>query len=131
MTKTQEPAGKLLRDEPMSKHTTWRVGGPADVYYSPRCRDELLDFVRSLDASTPVYFVGLGSNLLVRDGGIRGVVIATGQALNGLRNLGGGVVEAEAGVPCTRGGTASAAAGNWGRPSFSQGFRAASVARYG
>lgn len=101
MTMTHEPVGKLLRDEPMSKHTTWRVGGPADVYYSPRCRDELLDFVRSLDADTPVYFVGLGSNLLVRDGGIRGVVVATGQALNGLRNLGGGVVEAEAGVPCT------------------------------
>lgn len=101
MTKMQEPVGKLKRDEPMSKHTTWRVGGPADVYYSPRCRDELLDFVRGLDANTPVYFVGLGSNLLVRDGGIRGVVIATGQALNGLRNLGGGVVEAEAGVPCT------------------------------
>ena len=101
MTMTQEPVGQLLRDEPMSKHTTWRVGGPADVYYSPRCRDELLDFVRNLDADTPVYFVGLGSNLLVRDGGIRGVVVATGQALNGLRNLGGGVVEAEAGVPCT------------------------------
>jgi UDP-N-acetylmuramate dehydrogenase len=101
MTMTHEPAGKLMRNEPMSKHTTWRVGGPADVYYSPRCRDELLDFVRNLDADTPVYFVGLGSNLLVRDGGIRGVVIATGQALNGLRNLGGGIVEAEAGVPCT------------------------------
>lgn len=48
-----------------------------------------------------MYFVGLGSNLLVRDGGVRGAVIATGHALNGLRNLGGGVVEAEAGVPCT------------------------------
>lgn len=101
MTQMKEPVGRLMRDEPMSKHTTWRVGGPADVYYSPRCRDELLDFVRSLDADTPVYFVGLGSNLLVRDGGIRGAVVATGQALNGLRNLGGGVVEAEAGVPCT------------------------------
>ena len=101
MTKQNLPLGKVLRDEPMSKHTTWRVGGPADVYYSPRCRDELLDFVRSLDADTPVYWVGLGSNLLVRDGGIRGVVIATGQSLNGLRNLGGGVIEAEAGVPCT------------------------------
>ena len=101
MTKQNLPLGKVLRDEPMSKHTTWRVGGPADVYYSPRCRDELLDFVRSLDADTPVYWVGLGSNLLVRDGGIRGVVIATGQGLNGLRNLGGGVIEAEAGVPCT------------------------------
>jgi UDP-N-acetylmuramate dehydrogenase len=101
MTSTREPAGKIMRNEPMSKHTTWRVGGLADVYYSPRCRDELLDFLRSLDADTPVYWVGLGSNLLVRDGGIRGVVIATGQALNGLRHLGGGIVEAEAGVPCT------------------------------
>ena len=101
MTSIREPAGKIMRNEPMSKHTTWRVGGPADVYYSPRCRDELLDFLRSLDADTPVYWVGLGSNLLVRDGGIRGVVIATGQALNGFRNLGGGVIEVEAGVPCT------------------------------
>ena len=101
MSSERKPAGTILRNEPMSKHTTWRVGGPADVYYSPRCRDDLLDFVRGLDANTPVYFVGLGSNLLVRDGGVRGAVIATGQALNGLRHLGGGVVEAEAGVPCT------------------------------
>ncbi len=101
MPKMSEPMDGIRRNEPMSKHTTWRVGGPADVYYSPRCRDDLLQFVRSLDADTPVYWIGLGSNLLVRDGGIRGVVIATGQALNGLRNLGGGVIEAEAGVPCT------------------------------
>jgi UDP-N-acetylmuramate dehydrogenase len=101
MSSERKTAGTVLRNEPMSKHTTWRVGGPADVYYSPRCRDDLLDFVRGLDANTPVYFVGLGSNLLVRDGGVRGAVIATGQALNGLRNLGGGVVEAGAGVPCT------------------------------
>ncbi len=101
MNSERRPAGGILRNEPMAKHTTWRVGGPADVYYSPRCRDDLLDFVRNLDANTPVYFVGLGSNLLVRDGGIRGAVIATGHALDGLRNLGGGVVEAGAGVPCT------------------------------
>jgi UDP-N-acetylmuramate dehydrogenase len=91
----------VLAHEPMSKHTTWRVGGPADVYYSPRCRTDLLDFLRSLKAGTPVTFVGLGSNLLVRDGGIRGAVVATGQALNEVRNLGGGRVEAGAGVPCT------------------------------
>ena len=101
MTMKKERPGKLLRDELMSKHTTWRVGGPADVYHAPRCRAELLEFFRGLDASTPVYWVGFGSNLLVRDGGIRGVVIATSQALCELRNLGGGVVEAEAGVACT------------------------------
>lgn len=92
---------KPLRNEPMSKHTTWRVGGPADVYYAPRCRDDLLEFLRNVDADTPLCWIGLGSNLLVRDGGIRGVVIATGQALAGLRQLGDGLVEAEAGVPCT------------------------------
>lgn len=101
-----ETTGKLLRDEPMSKHTTWRVGGPADVYYSPRCRADLLEFIRTVAADPrlakkPVYWVGLGSNLLVRDGGIRGIVIATGKALGGLRNLGEGLVEVEAGVPCT------------------------------
>ena len=101
MTMKQERAGKLLHDELMSKHTTWRVGGPADVYHAPRCRAELLEFFRGLDASTPVYWVGFGSNLLVRDGGIRGVVIATSQALSELRNLGAGIVEAEAGVACT------------------------------
>ena len=89
MTKQSERPGKMLRDELMSKHTTWRVGGPADVYHAPRCRAELLEFFRGLDASTPVYWVGFGSNLLVRDGGIRGVVIATSQALGELRNLGG------------------------------------------
>jgi UDP-N-acetylmuramate dehydrogenase len=101
MTMKSEAPGKMLRDELMSKHTTWRVGGPADVYYAPRCRAELLTFFRGLDASTPVYWVGFGSNLLVRDGGLRGVVIATSRALGELRNLGGGVIEAEAGVPCT------------------------------
>lgn len=101
MTMKKERAGKLLHDELMSKHTTWRVGGPADVYHAPRCRAELLEFFRGLDASTPVYWVGFGSNLLVRDGGIRGVVIATSQALSELRNLGAGIIEAEAGVACT------------------------------
>lgn len=99
-----------LRNEPMAKHTTWRVGGPADVYYSPRCREDLLEFLRKLDADVPVYWVGLGSNLLVRDAGIRGVVIATGQALRTVRNLGQGVVEAEAGVPCT---TLARQCGRW------------------
>jgi UDP-N-acetylmuramate dehydrogenase len=98
---TNERPGKLLHDEPMSRHTTWRVGGPADVYYSPRCRAELLDFLRTVDAATPLYWIGLGSNLLVRDGGIRGIVIATGQALGGIHHFGEGLVEVGAGVPCT------------------------------
>lgn len=97
----EQHKGRLLRDEPMARHTTWRVGGPADVWFVPADREDLLDFLAGLDAEMPVTWVGLGSNLLVRDGGIRGVVIATGQALSGIRRLADGRVEAEAGVPCT------------------------------
>jgi UDP-N-acetylmuramate dehydrogenase len=92
---------RVFYGEPMSRHTSWRVGGPADVYFKPRSREELVDFLCRLDADLPVHWVGLGSNLLVRDGGIRGVIIVTAGCLEHLRHLGGGVVEAEAGVPCT------------------------------
>jgi UDP-N-acetylmuramate dehydrogenase len=92
---------RVLYDEPMARHTSWRVGGPADVYFKPRSREELVEFLRRLEPATPVHWVGLGSNLLVRDGGVRGVVIATAGCLEHLRHLGAGLVEAEAGVPCT------------------------------
>ncbi len=87
--------------EPMARHTSWRVGGPADVYFKPRSRDELVQFLQRQPPGTPVSWVGLGSNLLVRDGGVRGVVVATAGCLEHLRYLGDGLVEAEAGVPCT------------------------------
>jgi UDP-N-acetylmuramate dehydrogenase len=92
---------RVFHGEPMSRHTSWRVGGPADVYFKPRSRDELVDFLRRLDPAAPVHWVGLGSNLLVRDGGVRGVIIVTAGCLEHLRHLGEGLVEAEAGVPCT------------------------------
>ncbi|MBM4195974.1 MAG: UDP-N-acetylmuramate dehydrogenase [Gammaproteobacteria bacterium] len=92
---------RLHYEEPMARHTSWRVGGPADVYFKPRSRIELVEFLERSDPGLPVHWVGLGSNLLVRDGGVRGVVIATGACLEYLRHLGGGLVEAEAGVPCT------------------------------
>lgn len=87
--------------EPMSRHTSWRVGGPADIYFKPRSRDELVQFLQRREPGTPVHWVGLGSNLLVRDGGVRGLVIATAGCLEHLRDLGDGLVESEAGVPCT------------------------------
>jgi len=90
-----------LPNEPMAKHTSWRLGGPADVYFRPESREELRDFLQDLGADQPIHWVGLGSNLLVRDGGIRGVVIATATALSNLSQCGDGIVEAEAGVPCT------------------------------
>ena len=67
--------GQLAFDEPMRKHTTWRTGGAADRSYVPADLDDAAQFLRSLPAIEPVYFIGLGSNMLVRDGGIRGTVM--------------------------------------------------------
>ncbi|MFH1603457.1 MAG: UDP-N-acetylmuramate dehydrogenase [Pseudomonadota bacterium] len=69
--------GKLMTNEPMRKHVTWRAGGAADRVYVPADIEDAAQFLRTLPEGEPVYFVGLGSNLLVRDGGIRGTVILT------------------------------------------------------
>lgn len=90
--------GRLLKQEPMSRHTSWRVGGPADQFYIPADADDLTIFIQSLPAKETVHWVGLGSNLLVRDGGVRGTVIMTSGALNGLSALNENTVRAEAGV---------------------------------
>lgn len=94
--------GELRRNEPMSRHTSWRVGGPADIYFKPASIDDLSRFLRTLDDATPILWLGLGSNLLVRDGGIRGAVIATHGVLDGLERLEDGSVDAGAGVACAR-----------------------------
>jgi UDP-N-acetylmuramate dehydrogenase len=92
---------RIRRDEPMSRHTSWHVGGPADVFFSPRDRADLLAFLASLPPGTPLLWLGLGSNLLVRDGGFRGVVIdTTGLARHERAN--DTVITCEAGVLCAR-----------------------------
>ena len=90
--------GRLLENEPMSKHTSWRVGGPADRYYIPAGLDDLRMFLGTLPESEPLFWLGLGSNLLVRDGGLRGTVVATSGALKRLQLLDNHIVRAEAGV---------------------------------
>ncbi|MBR7620538.1 UDP-N-acetylmuramate dehydrogenase [Phenylobacterium sp. 20VBR1] len=67
--------GKLLADEPLAPFTWFRVGGPADLLFLPQDEDDLADFLRGLDTSVPVTVLGVGSNTLVRDGGVEGVVI--------------------------------------------------------
>ena len=67
--------GKLLADEPLAPFTWFRVGGPADLLFLPQDEDDLADFLRGLDAAVPVTVLGVGSNTLVRDGGVEGVVI--------------------------------------------------------
>lgn len=90
--------GKLLEREPMSGHTSWRVGGPADYFYMPADVQDLALFLKTLPSQQAIYWVGLGSNLLVRDGGIRGAVIATSGALGDLRKIGDTEVRVEVGV---------------------------------
>ncbi|MFO0450915.1 MAG: FAD-binding protein, partial [Pseudomonadota bacterium] len=89
-------------DEPLARHTSWHVGGPADAWYEPADADELAAFLRHLPASVPVHFVGLGSNVLVRDGGLRGVTISLHGGLDRLERLDDTRVHADAGVPCAR-----------------------------
>lgn len=93
--------GKLLLDEPMARYTSWRVGGRADQFYIPESLDDLSVFLRGLDEAEPVYFIGLGSNLLVRDGGIRGTVVLMHNVLTKLQ-MDGEAVYAEAGVTCAK-----------------------------
>ncbi len=76
--------GELRVNEPMRRHTSWRVGGPVDQCYKPADLEDLAAFLRRLPNSRPLVFVGLGSNLLVRDAGLRGTVVFTHSALGGL-----------------------------------------------
>jgi UDP-N-acetylmuramate dehydrogenase len=93
--------GEVLRNEPMAKHTSWRVGGPADYFFKPADRADLLQLLSMTDE--PILFVGLGSNLLVRDAGIRGWVVCLQGVLDTLSiDKENGVVLAEAGVSCAQ-----------------------------
>jgi UDP-N-acetylmuramate dehydrogenase len=102
MALAPEFAPRVRRDEPLSRHTSWHVGGPAEVFFSPRDRADLASFLRSLPAGVPITWMGLGSNLLVRDGGLRGIVISMHGTLDALARLSETVVRAEAGVACAR-----------------------------
>jgi UDP-N-acetylmuramate dehydrogenase len=70
--------GKLLPDEPLADQTWFRVGGPAEVLFKPADEDDLAFFLRNCPADVPVTVIGVASNLLIRDGGVPGVVIRLG-----------------------------------------------------
>lgn len=93
--------GRLMRAEPMRRHVSWRAGGRVDRAYLPADLDDLREFLASVPAEEPVMFVGLGSNLLVRDGGLAGTVIFTHNALKRFlleEHAGMAEIYAEAGV---------------------------------
>jgi UDP-N-acetylmuramate dehydrogenase len=93
----RELRGELRRDEPMARHVTWRAGGSADRFYMPADLDDLAAFLRQLPPQEPLLFVGLGSNLLVRDGGWRGTVVLM-HASSRRPKMRDGLIYAEAGV---------------------------------
>ena len=77
--------GIILFDEPMSKHTSYGIGGPARVYVTPKNKEDLVSILKfSKDNNIPSYFIGSGSNLLVSDDGIDGIVITLGKSFNKL-----------------------------------------------
>lgn len=82
MTLIPTPRGTLTADRPLADLTWLRVGGPADWLFQPADRDDLAAFLAALPAEVPVFPMGVGSNLIVRDGGIRGVVIRLGRGFN-------------------------------------------------
>jgi UDP-N-acetylmuramate dehydrogenase len=92
-----DSVARLYENEPLARYTSWRVGGAADRLFIPTNLDELTSFLSTIQAGEPIYFIGLGSNLLVRDGGVRGTVIVMHQALKALR-MDGEYIYAEAGV---------------------------------
>ena len=94
--------GDLRSDESMSRHTSWRVGGPAELFFIPASIEDLQGFLRELDDETPIFWFGVGSNLLVREGGLPGVVISAAKILRDLEQLDHYVVRAGSGVPCTQ-----------------------------
>jgi len=94
--------GTLLVNEPMSKHTSWKIGGEAEKMYTPVDIDDLALFLSGLPESEPVMFIGLGSNLLVRDGGVAGTVISFKGCMADIELHSGNKLSAGAGVSCAK-----------------------------
>jgi UDP-N-acetylmuramate dehydrogenase len=93
MRMNSEFRGLLRQDEPMARHVSWRAGGSARTFYQPADVIDLAAFLRACPPDEPVLFLGLGSNLLVRDGGFAGSVVFTHHALIGIE------VESEVATP--------------------------------
>ena len=97
-----ELRGELRRDEPLARHTTWRVGGPARRLYRPADAEDLAAFLRQLDPGEPLLWLGLGSNVLVPDSGFPGTVIQSQGCLTRMERRGETGLFAESGVACAK-----------------------------
>lgn len=94
--------GVLMHDEPMHLHTSWRVGGAAEMFYVPSDKASLVQLMCQLPGNVPVFWFGLGSNLLVRDAGISGMVVCTFKGMEQMERLSNDLVYVQAGVPSAR-----------------------------
>ncbi|MCP5143797.1 MAG: UDP-N-acetylmuramate dehydrogenase [Gammaproteobacteria bacterium] len=111
VTNTTPPTFNVRTNEPMSRHSTWRVGGVATQYFQPADLEELQQFLAEVPEREPLLWMGLGSNLLVRDGGFHGTVINLVDALGAMTHLDDGHFRIEAGVTCARAARATARQG--------------------
>ena len=91
--------GRIELDAPLAPYTWLRVGGPADVLFVPEDEDDLATFLSGLDGSVPVMALGVGSNTLVRDGGIEGVVVRLGRGFSKVEARANQAIYAGAAVP--------------------------------
>lgn len=94
--------GRLIQNASLAEYNSWRVGGPADILYIPADIQDVANFLRQLPVEIPVRWLGLGSNVLIRDGGVEGAVIITQGALDEISPLDDAYVRAEAGVSCAQ-----------------------------
>jgi UDP-N-acetylmuramate dehydrogenase len=102
LQKLPEVRGRLKPNALMSELTWFRVGGPAEVLFTPADEEDLAHFLSELDVAVPVYVVGVGSNLLVRDGGVPGVVIRLGRGFAGMELVGDRQIRCGTAVPDIR-----------------------------
>ena len=86
----------IILNEPLSRHTSWKVGGLADVFFTPNDRNDLSHFLKSNDGS--ITWLGNGTNILVRDGGVKGLVISTKKAFKEIELMDKSRCKAETGV---------------------------------
>ena len=93
--------GEIINSEPMKKHTSLRVGGAAQYFYRPSDMDDLIHFLSLLDNDVSIFWLGRGSNILVRDEGLSGVVISSSKILREIKRINELTIKVEANVPCT------------------------------
>ncbi len=94
--------GELIHNEPMYRHTNWRVGGKAEMFYVPSDKASLVQLMCQLPGNIPVFWFGQGSNLLVRDAGIKGMVVCTFKGMNVIERISVDQLYVQAGVPSAK-----------------------------